>query len=251
MAENQIDREGSDILYTLLLRLNGPLQSWGSDSLYDNRATDYIPTKSGVTGMVAAALGLRREDSKIGCSNSFLEELNCLKFGVRVDHQGVYLNDLQITKMGDKLNLNMSHRGYLSDATFLAGFCTEDIRILQKIESAIKYPQFTMFLGRKSCPPTPPIFLKIVDKELYQALLDEEWLLPDWRQKALLRTGQKKSLRIFVEGEKGMLKKDVPLSFVSCKREYGYRYVEEKHGKVITGGRAAAETDHDPMAELR
>ena len=55
-------------MYTLLLRLSGPLQSWGSDSLYDNRNTDYYPTKSGVIGLIAAALGLKREDS--------LEKLN-------------------------------------------------------------------------------------------------------------------------------------------------------------------------------
>lgn len=67
-------------MYTLLLRLSGPLQSWGADSLYDNRNTDYYPTKSGVIGLIAAALGLKREDS--------LEKLNTLKFGVRIDCQG-------------------------------------------------------------------------------------------------------------------------------------------------------------------
>ena len=76
-------------MYTLLLRLSGPLQSWGADSLYDNRNTDYYPTKSGVIGLIAAALGLKREDS--------LEKLNTLKFGVRIDCQGEYMKDFQIT----------------------------------------------------------------------------------------------------------------------------------------------------------
>ena len=70
-------------MYTLLLRLSGPLQSWGSDSLYDNRGTDYFPTKSGVIGLIAAALGLKRGAS--------LEELNSLQFGVRIDCQGEYI----------------------------------------------------------------------------------------------------------------------------------------------------------------
>ena len=47
----------SDTLYTLLLRLGAPLQSWGSESMYDRRETDMMPTKSGVIGMLAAALG--------------------------------------------------------------------------------------------------------------------------------------------------------------------------------------------------
>ena len=44
---------------TLLLRLAAPLQSWGSDSKFETRKTDREPTKSGVVGLLAAALGLR------------------------------------------------------------------------------------------------------------------------------------------------------------------------------------------------
>ena len=43
---------------TLLLRLAAPLQSWGSDSKFETRKTDREPTKSGVVGLLAAALGL-------------------------------------------------------------------------------------------------------------------------------------------------------------------------------------------------
>lgn len=246
-------KEGSDILYTLLLRLSGPLQSWGSDSLYDNRDTDYFPTKSGVIGMIAAALGLKREDARVGDSCPVLEKLNSLKFGVRVDFQGTYLNDFQITDMGEKLKLNLSNRGYLSDAIFLAGFSTDNIQILNQIEYAVKHPKFIMFLGRKSCPPTQPVFLKIVEKELYQALLGEEWLLPPWRQKRVQKINKNIRLKILVESEQSehvMLKKDVPLSFASCKREYGYRYVKEMPGKMIGISGMQEETEHDPMAEL-
>ena len=45
---------------TLLLRLAAPLQSWGSDSKFETRKTDREPTKSGVVGLLAAALGLPR-----------------------------------------------------------------------------------------------------------------------------------------------------------------------------------------------
>lgn len=42
---------------TLLLRLAAPLQSWGSDSKFETRKTGREPTKSGVVGLLAAALG--------------------------------------------------------------------------------------------------------------------------------------------------------------------------------------------------
>lgn len=65
------------------------MQSWGSESMYDNRETDSMPTKSGVIGIIAAALGMKRNES--------LEELQSLGFGVRIDLQGIKLNDFQIT----------------------------------------------------------------------------------------------------------------------------------------------------------
>lgn len=62
---------------TLLLRLAAPLQSWGSDSKFETRKTDREPTKSGVVGLLAAALGLRRDDTE------GLARLNGLRFAVR------------------------------------------------------------------------------------------------------------------------------------------------------------------------
>ena len=40
----------------LLLKLAGPLQSWGSSSRFTERGTEHEPTKSGVVGLLAAAL---------------------------------------------------------------------------------------------------------------------------------------------------------------------------------------------------
>ena len=62
---------------TLLLRLAAPMQAWGTDSRFDTRKTDRIPLKSGVIGLLAAALGLKRDAD--------LTQLNELSFGVRVD----------------------------------------------------------------------------------------------------------------------------------------------------------------------
>lgn len=45
---------------TLLLRLAAPLQAWGADSKFETRKTNREPTKSGVIGLLAAALGLRQ-----------------------------------------------------------------------------------------------------------------------------------------------------------------------------------------------
>ena len=101
---------------TLLLRLNAPLQSWGTSSKFDVRDTDYYPSKSGVIGMVAAAMGYDRNVDK-----EELEELNGLNFGVRIDNRGTILNDYQVTEIKEyefgkdrsemkKYNSNISNR---------------------------------------------------------------------------------------------------------------------------------------------
>ena len=45
---------------TLLLRLAGPLQAWGNDSKFETRRTGREPSKSGVIGLLAAALGKKK-----------------------------------------------------------------------------------------------------------------------------------------------------------------------------------------------
>lgn len=229
-------------MHTLLLRLNGPLQSWGSGSLYDNRDSDYYPTKSGVIGLVAAALGLKRGES--------LEELNSLRFGVRIDHQGDYVRDFQITDMGEKLNKNLSSRFYLSDATFLVGLASDKYELLSQISNAIHHPKYAIFLGRKACPPTLPLKIGIVDEGLYEALCSYQWLIPEWRRNSLFLGREKMELRIIVESEEGALKKDVPISYEANYRQYGYRNIKEMPGKIVYNVTFVNETDHDPLKEL-
>ena len=43
---------------TLLLRLVGPMQSWGTTSRFDQRDTGKEPSKSGIVGLLAAAMGI-------------------------------------------------------------------------------------------------------------------------------------------------------------------------------------------------
>ena len=47
---------------TLLLRFAAPLQAWGIDSKFETRNTEREPSKSGVIGLLAAALGYKRTE---------------------------------------------------------------------------------------------------------------------------------------------------------------------------------------------
>ena len=74
---------------TLLLRLVGPMQSWGTTSRFDQRDTGKEPSKSGVVGLLAAALGIDRENW------TNLEPLTGLSMGVRHDRSGIPKRDYQ------------------------------------------------------------------------------------------------------------------------------------------------------------
>ena len=108
---------------TLLLRLAAPLQAWGSDSKFETRKTDREPTKSGVVGLLAAALGLRRDDTE------GLARLNGLRFAVRADQEGSLLVDFHTAKSRD--TSYVTYRHYLQDAVFLAGLESEDEALLR------------------------------------------------------------------------------------------------------------------------
>ena len=213
---------------TLLLRLAGPMQSWGTDSKFEARRTQREPSKSGVIGLVAAALGISRQDREA------LKELASLRFGVRVDKEGTMMRDYQ-TAHAEKDIAYVTNRYYLADAVFVAGLESEDGELLEKIGRALQSPVFPLYLGRRSCPPTGRVYLGISTKPLEESLLKNA---PESASRLVLDAK---------EGEQGGLVRDVPLSFDPNRREYGFRWVVDRQLDSIAG-RAPAE--HDPMAEL-
>lgn len=96
----------------LLLRLAAPLQSWGADSKFETRRTNREPTKSGVIGMLAAAVGLRRDRT------AELETLNKLRFGVRIDREGELLVDFHMAKNPEKETRTILHTGIICRMPF-------------------------------------------------------------------------------------------------------------------------------------
>lgn len=215
---------------TLLLRLAAPMQSWGVDSKFDTRLTEREPTKSGVIGLLGAALGIRRDDAES------LKELSALKFGVRVDKEGKLLHDFH-TAHSEK-SAYVTHRYYLCDAIFLCGIESGDEDFLKRCEYALKHPVYPLFLGRRSCPPNLPIVKGIRRSNLEDSLLNEPF--DDNNSNA--------SFRIVIDAEKSdsgvAIAKDIPVSFSSLKREFGYRKYREN---IITRD---VQTGHDPFAEL-
>ncbi len=147
----------------LILRLEGALQSWGTRSRFDNRDSGPLPTKSGVIGLIACAMGLPRGDDRI------LEMFERLRMGVRADRPGTLMVDFQ-TVTGERGYLFcagggkrvgeptlLTPRQYLEDACFTA-ILAGDEALLAECAQALQSPRWQTYLGRKSCVPTRPVF---------------------------------------------------------------------------------------------
>src|SRR4051794_39949025 len=107
---------GGVLMPTLLLRLSGPMQSWGTRSRFDDRDTERLPSKSGVIGLLCAAQGRPRLAQ--------IEDLAALRMGVRADRAGILATDYHTAQnvarasSGTK-DTEPSRRHYLADAVFL------------------------------------------------------------------------------------------------------------------------------------
>ena len=162
---------------TIFLRLEGPLQSWGTCSRFKLRETGREPSKSGVLGLLCCAMGVRRADAE-----PVLKRLNQLAMGVRVDRPGWLMQDYHTVGAGDGVleasgkRKDMpgtktpepveSWRDYLSDASFLVALQGPD-EIVREVRGILEDPKgWVVFLGRKSCPPSRPIYAGYVGNEI-------------------------------------------------------------------------------------
>lgn len=185
----------------LLLRLEGPLQSWGTRSRWDPRDTQTEPTKSGVVGLLGCALGYGMGDRRLET------ELDAgLRFGVRVENPGRVMEDYQTvtdflptadgryrhsrvktTTSLAKIRADpnavpatiISPRFYLEDAAFLVALEEHPghAGLLHRCEQALRSPAWPLYLGRKACPPTRPILGRLASEyeNIEAALRAEPW----------------------------------------------------------------------------
>lgn len=166
---------------TVLLKLSGPLQSWGTDSHFETRHTDSHPSKSGVIGMIAAGLGYHRdEDDK-------LIRLNSLAFAVRIDQVGQILRDYHTAgkykENGEFDRTYVTNRYYLQDAVFVVALSSNDEELIEDVKKAVTEPYYPIFLGRRSLPPTADLLLGVFDTDAISALKKCPWQAAPWYKK--------------------------------------------------------------------
>jgi CRISPR system Cascade subunit CasD len=207
------------------------MQSWGTTSRFEQRDTGKEPSKSGVVGLLAAALGIVRENW------TDLEPLTHLTMGVRHDRSGLPKRDYQTAGCAEPYTIIradgkpskdgvVSHRFYLSDAAFLVALEGDDRTLLEKAHSKLKDPTWPIALGRRSYLPSEPIWIEngLQDAPLRDVLLQWPWITTQRKWEDLPE-------RLLVSLESvdgsGVLRMDQPLSSFA-ERRFGARFVRSE-----------------------
>lgn len=178
----------------LAFLIHSPMQAWGASSRFPRRDTLPHPTKSGIIGMIAAALGIDKFSATEGNELEPLRQLKLSTYAIpRTDRwgKGLPINRLQDfhtvgggfdsknpaekehcpRKAGGGFSPNavITRRDYLLDSCFLIGL-TGDLETLKIIPDALSAPKWGSWLGRKCCIPSIPIIAEIGND--LQALAD-------------------------------------------------------------------------------
>jgi len=176
----------------LLFQLYGALASWGEIAVGERRGSWSRPSKSAVIGLVAAALGIERNDG---------ERQGALAagygFAVRVDSPGVPLRDYHTVQTAREVDIRklrnedarpltrkrelsvdnpmtiLSQREYYADALYTVALWarTSAPVTLSDLRDALRRPRFVLYLGRKSCPPSLPLAPEVIAAEHLLAAL--------------------------------------------------------------------------------
>jgi CRISPR-associated protein Cas5/CasD subtype I-E len=171
------------------------MQSWGTQSRFRHRDTTREPSKSGVLGLVACALGRPR--------GAALDDLFALTLTIRVDREGSMQRDYQTAgggsrpdgsrygvakssgKPGDPLP---SERYYLADADFRVALTGPDPGWLNQLAEALEHPHWPLYLGRRAFVPDPGLCRGVrVGLDGLAALRQEPWFRRDDRERAELQ----------------------------------------------------------------
>lgn len=236
---------------TILLKFAGPLQSWGTDSHFETRHTDYYPSKSAVVGLLAAAMGLSRSDDEN------VRKLNQLGFAVRIDQQGKLLRDFHIAqkyKRDGSFDRNyVTNRYYMEDAVYIVGVTGPNDH-MQALYASLERPYFQLYMGRRALPVPNDYLIGIFDEELIPALENIPWQAAPWYQRRYRRS---REVNLDIYGDSQLLKthgqnhmrRDSVRSFSQKERAFSMRSETRCCITVINPG-YEAETEHDVFAYI-
>ena len=226
----------------LLFRLYGPLASWGEIAVGEWRHSAFYPSKSSLLGLLGAALGLERsaESAHAALAQHY-------RFAVQLLSAGCVLRDYHTTQLPEpqrkvvhrsrrqellqaaKVGTLLSQREYRCDALAVVALeaLAEAPYRLEQLAQALRYPQFPLYLGRKSCPLAAPTGARVVEAASAEAAL-EHLKAPLWRRSPV------RAQMLVCDDPTGEVVSDVPLD--RSRWHFSSRRVALRPVSIIAGG---------------
>ena len=165
----------------LIFQLQAPLSAWGETAVGEYRPTSNYPSESALVGLLAAALGIDREEEDA-------HQALCAHYGfaIGVQSAGRLLRDYHTAQVPgrvslknrphnsrrdelnmpkEELNTILSTRDYRQDAACLVAAQADSSApySLDELSQALKEPKYVLYLGRKSCPLALPLWPNVVE----------------------------------------------------------------------------------------
>lgn len=169
----------------LVFQLYGPMASWGDIAVGESRHSHQSPTKTAIMGLIAAALGIKRDEE------SLHQRLNTqYSMAVSVISRGNLLRDYHTAQAPDsvgkfqyrtrrdelitgkeRLGTVLSSREYRTEFQLLIALTAQADApySLEQLNEALNSPKFMLYLGRKSCPLAAPTAGQVVEANGYLA----------------------------------------------------------------------------------
>lgn len=158
----------------LTFSLYGPMAAWGEVAVGQERPATPQPSRSALLGLLAAALGLQRDDPAqaelasgygtavcVEAAGSPLRDYHTVQVAgsVALKRHPAHTRREEVLAGGGELNTILSSREYSCDS-----FCRVAIWArngahwpLAALREALERPVFPLYLGRKSCPLALPL----------------------------------------------------------------------------------------------
>lgn len=183
----------------LVFHLYGPLAAWGDIAVGEVRGSDAWPTRSALLGLIAAALGLVREDRAAHaalCDDLGMAVETRLPGRAMVDYHTVQspkgkgpwpTRRAELAARRHDLHTLISRRTYYQDGYWVAAIWSRaGGQDLGRLAEALAHPVFTPCLGRRACPPALPMAPRVITAQDALAALaelaDAEALKPLFRK---------------------------------------------------------------------
>ena len=148
-----------------LLHLAGPMQSWADTGFGQLREAGPFPSRAGVLGIVAAALGIPRADVRL------VDLHDAFRVHVATAREGEVRRDFHTVETVPGKAPTLTRRAYHHDAHFVALVESDDGHAAETAIRALRDPVFSTFLGRRSCPPSVPLLPLPVGEAPFSSLL--------------------------------------------------------------------------------